>query len=98
MADQIVVFLVAFIQIFSEILTFLIFARVILSWFRPSSNRFTEFIYVSTEPIMVLAKKITPKIGLIDLSPIIALLGLNIVTSIFISLIIYIKPYLESIL
>ena len=96
-ADQIMVFLVSFVQILSEILTFLVFARVILSWFNPTPNRFTEFIYFSTEPIMALAKKITPKIGFIDISPIIALFGLNIVTALLLSLIMYVKPYIESI-
>jgi len=96
-ANQVIVFLIAFVQILSEILSFLIFARVILSWFNPRPNRFTEFIYYSTEPIMVLAKKITPKLGMIDISPIVALLGLNIVTALLLNLILYVTPYIESV-
>ncbi len=85
--DGIAAFLTYFIQIFVEIATFLIFARVVLSWIPTKSNALTEFIRTSTEPILLLAKKITPRLGMIDLSPIIALFGMNILGGILITLI-----------
>lgn len=73
-------FIIELINIFFEILSFLIIARVILSWFRTSvSGAIFQLIIDSTDPILNLAKKITPNIGMIDLSPIIALIGLDLI-------------------
>ena len=73
-------FIVELINIFFEILSFLIIARVILSWFRTSvSGSIFQLIIDCTDPILNLAKKITPNIGMLDLSPIIALIGLDLI-------------------
>ncbi len=85
--EGIAAFLIYFIQIFIEIATFMIFARVVLSWIPTKPNALTEFIRTATEPILLLAKKITPRLGMIDLSPIIALFGMNILGGILITLI-----------
>ncbi|HAU39628.1 MAG: hypothetical protein UV80_C0002G0331 [Candidatus Peregrinibacteria bacterium GW2011_GWF2_43_17] len=73
-------FVAIFVNYLTQILIVLILIRVILSWFRGSqiNNKLSNFIIQSTDPIMNLAKKITPRLGPIDISPIVAVMGLEI--------------------
>ena len=66
-------------------MSFAIIARVLLSWVhfaRPHSNSAVQFLHDITDPILNLAKKITPRMGMIDLSPVIAVVGLDLLRSI----------------
>jgi YggT family protein len=72
------------IRIFLEVLSFFIFARVILSWFIMSTrNRFVITIYQIfhqiTEPILGPLHKIIPNIGMIDITPVVAIILLYII-------------------
>lgn len=72
------------IRIFLEVLSFLIFARVILSWFIMSTrNRVVITIYQIlhqiTEPILGPLHKIIPNIGMIDITPVVAIILLYII-------------------
>lgn len=79
MENQILHLLQVFISTLYRIIIFLIFARVILSWMRPSHNAFTRFIIDTTEPILRQAKRITPNLGPLDISPIIAFIAIEII-------------------
>lgn len=83
-------FVLKFVSVLFDILIFLIFVRVILSWIYPlghsHGNRLVVFIFDATEPIMNLARKIPHRIGMIDISPIIAFIMLEIVQYIIVSL------------
>ncbi len=72
------------IDTFIEILEFLIFIRIILSWFRIGPyNPISRVIYELTEPILSLARNLIYKTGIntgmFDFSPIIAILILRII-------------------
>jgi len=72
------------IRIFLEVLSFFIFARVILSWFIMSTrNRVVITIYQVlhqiTEPILGPLHKIIPNIGMIDITPVVAIILLYII-------------------
>lgn len=70
-------FLANFIDIFAQLLIIAIFARVIISWFIPSGSSrggISQFINDITEPILGPIRKIMPRTGMLDLSPIIAFL------------------------
>ncbi|MBI2464343.1 YggT family protein [Candidatus Peregrinibacteria bacterium] len=73
-------FLLDFISILFQLLNLLIIARVLLSWFRApgASGPIVRFIIETTEPILGTVRKIMPRTGVIDFSPIIALIGLQI--------------------
>lgn len=72
--------LITFIKIFFAVLNFAIIVRVILSWVGGrTQNRLTIFINEITEPILAFIKKILPPIGMLDLSPLIAIIGLDLV-------------------
>jgi YggT family protein len=72
------------IRIFLEVMSFLIFVRVILSWFIMSTrNRVAitiyQVLYQITEPILGPLHKIIPNIGMIDITPVVAIILLYII-------------------
>lgn len=70
-------FLVFAFDIFSELMFYFIFIRVILSWFRVK-NRFQILISDLTDPVMAPFGKIfKSKMGL-DFSPILAMLAIQL--------------------
>ncbi|MBI5414823.1 YggT family protein [Candidatus Peregrinibacteria bacterium] len=68
-----------FTLFFVGLLEFFIFLRVVLSWFPVPRNRFTNFLQNITTPILRKVAMIPfARIGILDLSPIFALFGLQI--------------------
>ncbi|MFZ5815528.1 MAG: YggT family protein [Bacillota bacterium] len=75
------------IWIFVRILEVLIWARILMSWFRPryrtSSNGwfFTieEYVWRATEPLLAPIRNILPSTGMIDFSPFILMILVDIV-------------------
>ena len=58
---------------------FAIFIQIILSWIAPQNyNPIVALLYQITEPVMKPARKLIPPIGGLDLSPILVILGLQI--------------------
>ena len=73
-------YILIFINILFQILSFAIIARIILSWIRtPISPSISKVLFDTTEPILSLARKITPNIGMLDFSPLVALIGLDLI-------------------
>jgi YggT family protein len=81
-------FIIQFISIFADILIIAIFIRVIMSWIRPMGSRsgFFAFLFEVTEPVLSFFRKVIPRIGMIDISPIVAFLVIDLARSIIISL------------
>ena len=75
-------FLINFVDILFQVLYLAILARVILSWFpvRPGNPFFTLAVIINqiTEPVLAPFRRIIPTIGMMDISPIVALLVLNL--------------------
>jgi YggT family protein len=70
----IIVWLVGFVQYFCRILSYAIFARIILSWF--GISRYNIFIVILddvTEPILAPLRRIVPMLGVFDITPLIAI-------------------------
>jgi YggT family protein len=68
--------LVLFVDILVYALTVAIFARVLVSWIAMgsgSNNPLVAFIYQVTEPILAPIRRVLPRTGAIDLSPMVAL-------------------------
>lgn len=64
-----------------NIFKFAIIIQVILSWVAPGTyNPGTTLLYDLTEPILRPARNLLPPIGGLDLSPLIALVGLQVVS------------------
>jgi YggT family protein len=70
--------IIRLVDVLVIILTVAIFARVIVSWIAVGGsggqNSIVVFIYQITEPILAPIRKLMPRTGAIDLSPMIALL------------------------
>lgn len=77
-----------FVNIFAELLIFAIFIRIILSWIRPvkASSGFSKFLFEVTEPVLSVFRRIVPRLGMIDISPIIAFMVIEFARSLLIGL------------
>ncbi len=62
-----------------------IMARIILSWFRIDPyHPVSMFLFRVTEPILAPFRRIIPPIGMIDISPIVAIIVLGIVQQVLV--------------
>ncbi|MCC6174651.1 MAG: YggT family protein [Chloroflexi bacterium] len=76
-------FLVNFVGTLFFILQFAIIIRALMSWFNPSpDNPVVRIVYELTEPILAPLRRIVPRIGMIDITPIVALLLLQVIESV----------------
>jgi len=66
-----------------EIFTYMIIVRVVLSWFPATSGgvvaQVSYFVGRFTEPVLDAVRRILPRTGALDLSPLVVLLFLNMV-------------------
>lgn len=65
------------------IYTFCIFGRIILSWFPmeptgPLAN-VRNFLFAITEPVLGPLRRAIPSVGMLDLSPLVVIFGLQII-------------------
>lgn len=71
-----------FIDIFTlatKVFSLLIIGRVILSWVNPDpSNAIAVFIVRLTEPVLGPVRRVIPALGGLDLSPILVLVGIQV--------------------
>jgi YggT family protein len=80
--------LVYFINVFFTLLSLAILARVLLSWVRVSPyHPAVEFLYRLTEPILAPLRRIIPPLGMVDISPVIALFLLQIIQQVLVAII-----------
>ena len=79
-----------FVEVFTLVYFLLIFAYILLSWIRlPYSiwlNRIQRFLYDVCEPYLRIFRRILPPFGPLDLSPIVAIFTLWIVSQVIVSL------------
>jgi YggT family protein len=62
------------------VLTALIFFRAILSWFPiDPRNPLVTFLYEVTEPILAPLRNVIPRIGMIDITPLVAIILIQII-------------------
>lgn len=62
--------LVNFVLIFIDIISFAMMIRAILSWFTDGTGKFTQFLYVITEPAIMPIRKLLVKMNWLQDSPI----------------------------
>lgn len=71
-----------FFRYFFELLTLIILARVVISWISPGqTNAVTSILYLVTEPILAPLRRILPRYGRLDFSPMAAVIILRIIIS-----------------
>lgn len=78
--------LASFVNLLFWALRLAILMRVLLSWIRPNPyNPLVQAIYQITEPIMGPLRRIIPPLGMMDITPMVALIILQIVQEIVLS-------------
>jgi len=77
-----------FVQVFTLVYFLLIFAYILMSWIRmPYSiwtNRIQRFLYDVVEPYLRIFRRFIPPLGPLDISPVVGILALWIVSGLVI--------------
>ncbi|MFC1920423.1 YggT family protein [Chloroflexota bacterium] len=74
-------FLFKFLDLLFQALTFCICVRAIMSWITPGqTNIITKVFYQITEPILSPLRRILPSFGVMDLSPMVAVIVLQVIS------------------
>ncbi len=77
-----------FVNLFFYLLSLAVLARVLLSWVRVSPyHPAVDFLYRITEPILAPLRRVIPPVGMMDISPIIAMLLLQIIQTVLVEII-----------
>ncbi len=73
------------VQTFIYVMTLLIIGRALLSWFPiDPRNPISEFLVTATEPILAPIRSIMPRMGMLDLTPLVAIILLQVIGQIII--------------
>lgn len=72
-----------FIGFILQIFAYLVIARALTTWF-PNARQYAivQLLYQITDPVMIPLSKIIPRIGMIDLSPMILVFGLLFISNV----------------
>ncbi len=83
---MVISYLISFVNLFFTVLDWLIIIRILLSWF-PNIDPYNPLVMLLrqiTDPILEPARRIIPPLGMIDFSPIVVLLVLDLIIRPFI--------------
>ena len=72
-------FLFNLIRLLCEVLSLVIVARVFLSWFLSPTNRLAIILYKATEPVLSPLRRIIPRVGMFDFTPVVAIILLQLI-------------------
>lgn len=78
-------YLIIIIQVVEQVLSLLIIVHVILSYFMSPYHPIREMVDRIVEPMLSPIRSILPRTGMFDFSPLVLLIGVQILASILIS-------------
>lgn len=71
---------IVFVQMLTQILSLAILVRAVLSWFPVSrGNPLVDILFQITEPVLAPIRRVLPSMGMMDLSPLVAILLLQFI-------------------
>jgi len=77
-----VAFLFYCIKLLCDVFTLLIIARAIMSWFSPRpTNILAVILYRVTEPLLAPLRRIIPRAGMFDFTPLVAIILLQLIAN-----------------
>jgi YggT family protein len=80
-------FLVSAIALIVQLYSFVLLARVLLSFAAIDPyHPVAQFLYRLTEPVLEPIRRILPRTGMLDLSPMVALILINVIARVLINL------------
>ena len=75
-------FFLRFLELLCEVLTFIILLRTIISWISPGqTNALTRILYQVTEPLLAPLRHIIPRVAMLDFSPLVAIILLQVIAT-----------------
>jgi YggT family protein len=78
-------FLASFVEILFQVLIFAILIRALLSWFPiAQGSPLARILDDVTEPILSPLRRVVPRLGMMDITPIVAMIGLQILEQILV--------------
>ena len=84
-------FVVQFVSILADILYIALIARVLVSWFNIGPDNpiypVVSIVYQITEPILAPLRSVLPRFGMLDFSPMVAIILLYAVQKLFVTLV-----------
>lgn len=78
--------LINVIQTLSTVLLLAVLASVLLSYFLPPYNNFRVFLDRIVNPLLVPIRRVVPPLGMIDFSPVVLIILIQVVEWILISI------------
>jgi len=74
-----VLFVRNFVEILVLVLWLLVVGRVLVSWVDPMArNSVSRYVVAVTEPMLAPIRRVLPRTGMMDFSPLILMLGLGV--------------------
>ena len=71
---------VRIIRVLCDVLAILILLRVVVSWYSPRpTNMLIVILYRVTEPLLAPLRRIIPRVGPLDFSPLVAVILLQVI-------------------
>jgi len=71
-------FIIVILQALVVAVWLVVLGRVLMSWIDPRFEKpLSQFMYSLTEPILAPIRNVLPRTGMLDLSPLVLLLGLG---------------------
>ena len=74
------------VSIFSQVLTFIVLAHVILSYFMNPYHPIRAFIDRMVDPLLAPIRRVVPLIGMMDFSPVILIILVQFISGILVNL------------
>ncbi len=71
---------IGIIKVLCNVLTILILLRVVVSWYLPRpTNVLVAILYRVTEPILAPLRRIIPRVGMFDFTPLVAIILIQLI-------------------
>ncbi len=68
------------IRVLCDVLAILILLRVVVSWYSPRpTNILVKFLHRVTEPILAPLRRIIPRVGMFDFTPLVAVILIQLI-------------------
>ena len=78
--DMVTGYFLSFAYILVQILNFAIIVRALMSWFNPRpDNPIVVLLNDITEPVLAPLRRIVPRLGMIDITPLVAILLMSVI-------------------
>lgn len=79
-------FIIYLVNLFFTLMNLAILARVLVSWVNPNPyHPVMQLLYQITEPILAPVRRYLPQTGMIDFSPLVAIILLSVVQTLVMS-------------